>query len=103
MPHRHSPSILVREPCSFTRTKPAASDLSRIIKFLGYSPFPEPVSVTDQLLDYRRRHGLGQRALARLLGVDSSTVTRWEAGKRVIQRRSREPVKRLLAMDVDKL
>lgn len=33
------------------------------------------------LKDYRRRHGLTQMALADILNVDSTTVSRWERGR----------------------
>jgi transcriptional regulator with XRE-family HTH domain len=38
-------------------------------------------ALAGQLADYRRRHGLSQRALARELGLPHSTVTRLELGE----------------------
>jgi ribosome-binding protein aMBF1 (putative translation factor) len=40
-------------------------------------------SVGERLLAYRRERGLCQAALARLLGVDPGTLSRWERGLRV--------------------
>lgn len=38
----------------------------------------------DELLAWRKRRGLTQRQLARALGVDVMTVSRWERGVRSI-------------------
>lgn len=39
----------------------------------------------DELRDARRQLGLGQRDLARRLGVPHTTLWRWETGKHPIQ------------------
>jgi len=52
-----------------------------IIRFLGYDPNPEPSSVSEKLKAIRRGLGWSQRKLAGVLGVDPTTVGRWEQGK----------------------
>lgn len=65
------------------RTKPALRFLPAIVRFLGYTPWTADGSIGERLLAYRRERGLSQSALARLLGVDSGTLSRWERGFRL--------------------
>jgi len=37
--------------------------------------------IKDKTKPYRKEHGLSQRKLARLLGVDQATIRDWENGK----------------------
>ena len=53
----------------------------RIIKFIGYDPFPEPVTTGEALLAHRRRQGLSRKRLAAIIGIDEGTVLRLERGK----------------------
>ena len=64
------------------RRSPAMKHWPGIIDFLGYDPNPEPRTLGEQLLAYRRRHRLSRVALARHLCVDGTTLWRWEAGRR---------------------
>jgi transcriptional regulator with XRE-family HTH domain len=65
------------------RTKPALHFLPGILRYLGYAPWAAGASVGDRLLAYRRDRGLAQAAFARLLGIDPSTLSRWERDLRV--------------------
>jgi transcriptional regulator with XRE-family HTH domain len=65
------------------RTKPALRFLPGIIRFLGYVPWAADGSIGDRLLAFRWERGLSQSALARLLGVDPCTLSRWERGQQV--------------------
>ncbi len=74
------------DPCSVTnwelnRTKPALRFLPGILRFLGYPPWTGDGSTGERLFAYRRERGLSQTALARLLGVDPGTLSRWERGR----------------------
>lgn len=51
----------------------------------------------QQILGMRRELGLTRRRLAQVLGVDRSSVSRWETGARVIS----APTEKLLAHLVD--
>jgi len=63
------------------RTKPTHRHMPRVIEFLGYDPFPEPVNLGQRLRGYRRVHGLTQRQLAKRLGIDPSTLADWETAR----------------------
>lgn len=56
--------------------------LSMIIRFLGYDPLPQPTSLVEQLLHFRRSRSMSQNALAKLIGVNPATLARWERGER---------------------
>jgi transcriptional regulator with XRE-family HTH domain len=76
-----------------TTHEPEVRFFPAIVRFLGYDPSPA-VSSEDlglRLKAARRARGLSQESLARLLGVDESTVQEWEAGKR--RRRARRVVR----------
>ena len=60
---------------------PAVHLIPRIVDFLGYVPFEEPKTLPEKIKAYRITRGLSQVGLAGLLGVDPSTVWRWEAGR----------------------
>jgi len=62
-------------------TTPPPRYVPSIIRFLGYRPFPEPNSPSDKILLARRLLGLTQKAMARRLGVDPTTLARWEREK----------------------
>ncbi len=62
------------------RFGPALWQWPAIVRFLGYLPFSTDGDLPDKLKAYRRVHGLSQVRLARLIGVDPSTVWHWEQG-----------------------
>ena len=64
-------------------TRPTIRDWPQVITFLGYDAVPIDYTVAGRLLAFRRRRGLTQRELARGLGVDPTTLSRWELGLRV--------------------
>jgi transcriptional regulator with XRE-family HTH domain len=49
-----------------------------ILRFLGYDPAPQPHSTAELLLAVRRLRGWSQRRMARFLGVDPTSIRRWE-------------------------
>ena len=60
------------------KTNPAIESIPGIIGFLGYGPFPEPGSLSDQLIAVRRANGWTIKQAAAQLGVDEGTWARWE-------------------------
>ena len=64
------------------RTAPPLRFVPAIVRFLGYVP-PEPTAVTlgQRRRAYRRLREITQTEMARRLGVDPSTLSRWERGK----------------------
>ena len=61
--------------------QPQIRYLPRILKFLGYDPFPVTLSLADKLLAARRTLGLTQKAFAERLGVDPTTLRKWKQGR----------------------
>ena len=62
------------------RTAPQVHHIPKIINFLGYNPLPAVRSLSEKLMAARRTLGLSQRAMAKRLGVDPTTLARWEKG-----------------------
>jgi DNA-binding XRE family transcriptional regulator len=64
------------------RCCPAMKHWPGIIAFLGRDPNPEPTTLGERLLTYRRHHGLSRITLATALAVDEGTLWRWEIDQR---------------------
>jgi transcriptional regulator with XRE-family HTH domain len=62
---------------------PAVKYIPAIIAFLGYNPLPQPAGLTERLVWFRQSKGWTQKAFAKVLGVDQSTLAGWEQGRRV--------------------
>jgi transcriptional regulator with XRE-family HTH domain len=64
------------------RSSPSLSYLPKIIKILGYNPYKEePRTLGEKLLAYRKVRGITQKELAQKLGIDPTTLARWERGE----------------------
>ena len=64
------------------RSKPDLEYVPAIIRFLGYNPMPPSVGWADKLTQGRTSMGLTQKQAAGRIGVDQSTLARWERGER---------------------
>ena len=62
------------------RSSPEIRFWPGIFRFLGYDPTSEPQSSAELLLAARRLRGWSQKRLAQFLGVDPTSVSRWELG-----------------------
>ena len=62
-------------------SQPAIQYMPGIIDFLGYNPLPAKTLV-ERLVRGRTALGLTRGKFARHLGVDQSTLARWERGER---------------------
>ncbi len=79
------------------RASPSLPFIPKIIKFLGYVPYDTPAKTFgEKILTYRKLLGLSQEKLARLLGIDPSTLGRWERGERRPLKRRLEKLKEKL-------
>lgn len=58
--------------------EPSVEAFPGIIDFLGYEPWPFPVTLGDALVAERRRRGLAVAHAAKLAGIDPGTWGRWE-------------------------
>ena len=57
--------------------------IPRVNEFLGYVPFLAAGSgLGERIIQFRRTHGIRQDELASQLGVDPSTLARWERSER---------------------
>lgn len=64
------------------RFSPQIHQLPKVIEFLGYMPFELPKeTMGDKIKSYRKEYGLTQRKLAKILGVDQTTIRDWERNK----------------------
>jgi DNA-binding transcriptional regulator YiaG len=61
---------------------PEVRYMPAIIRFLGYNPLPEANGWGDRLVRHRTTLGLSQKKAALDLGVDVSTLARWNGGIR---------------------
>jgi len=79
------------------RVKPSLAQIPKIIEFLGRDPFQaEAENLADNIKDYRRLHGLSQKKLAVLLGIDQKTLAGWERGENQPFKKKLEKVLRIL-------
>ncbi len=60
---------------------PAVRFMPAIIRFLGCNPLPEAKALAEQLVRHRTTLGLSQNEAAKRVGVDPSTLARWERGE----------------------
>ena len=68
-----------------------------IIEFLGYNPLPPATSLAERLIRHRTSLGISQKENAAQLGVDPTTLARWESGEREPAGQFAVRVKRMLA------
>jgi transcriptional regulator with XRE-family HTH domain len=78
--------IGVCEPSVFNweanTSQPDFRYMPAIIDFLGYDPLPPANTLAGQLVRQRTSLGLSQKESAERLGVDPTTLARWERGER---------------------
>src|SRR5207245_6133546 len=81
------------------RTAPRTIDGGRLIAFLGYYPFPTPITIGERLVRARRERGWSAEQAASYLGVHRTTWQGWERGELILFRRPRAGVAGLLGLD----
>ncbi len=69
--------------------------LKPIVEFLGYDPLPPAETMAERLVRYRWLRGWTQKEMAKRLGVDPTTLARWERGEREPAENYRERVRRV--------
>jgi DNA-binding XRE family transcriptional regulator len=63
--------------------KPHITFCPKIIQFLGYNPFLiDTETLGGRIKKYRIEHGLSQRALAEISGLDESCLCLWEKNEK---------------------
>lgn len=76
--------------------RPYVHQYPAIIRYLGYEPWAEPLTLGSSLLAQRRRQGLSLKRAAEIIGVDEGTFGRWESGEWEPQPRSLAMIGRFL-------
>jgi transcriptional regulator with XRE-family HTH domain len=61
---------------------PRVNHLASVVEFLGFNPFPNGDTMAHRLVNHRKSLGMTQKDFARQIGVDPSTLARWERGER---------------------
>lgn len=69
------------------KSKPPIEAIPAIVRFLGYTPFPEPKNLPERLLAKRRVMGWSIKEASRQFGVDEGTWGAWESGTTIPKRR----------------
>ncbi len=62
---------------------PQIKHMAGVVRFLGFNPLPDGDTMAQRLANFRRARGLTQKAFAGQLGVDQSTLAKWERGERL--------------------
>ena len=78
-------------------TNPDLRALPRLIAWLGYDPRPAGDTLGQQVRWLRQARGLTREAFAATLGVDPTSVARWESGQSKPIRRYRRLLEDLIA------
>ncbi len=65
-----------------SRTVPALRLMPSLGRFIGYAPYTPAHSLPEKLKARRQSIGLSRKRLAKLLGVDESSLANWETGRR---------------------
>ncbi len=78
------------------RTAPDLRHLPALLTFLGSDPRPEGRTFGERLHRARTAQGMSHRELAQRLGVDESTVWKWEDGRHAPSGRLRRVLRELL-------
>jgi transcriptional regulator with XRE-family HTH domain len=80
-------------------SEPLIQNYPAILRFLGYDPYPPPLTtLPERMLAKRRAMGWGQKEAARAYGVNERTWMKWERGQGLPSDRfgHREPLERFL-------
>ncbi|MBK1818245.1 helix-turn-helix transcriptional regulator [Luteolibacter yonseiensis] len=70
--------------------------MQEVIAFVGYDPYPEPSSLAEELVSFRRLRGLRVRDAASLADVDPATWSSWERNEHQITPRYLDRIRTLL-------
>jgi transcriptional regulator with XRE-family HTH domain len=82
-----------------SRTKPGVEYMPAIIRFLGYNTLPPGDSWSERLIQGRTALGLSQKESAKRIGIDQSTLARWERDERQPEGNFAARAQRFLTME----
>lgn len=78
-------------------TEPEICYVPAIIEFIGYCPYTPTADLIARLRAIRWAFGLTQEKLAKLMGVDESSLYSWEREEHRPTKKSREVIARFLS------
>ena len=61
---------------------PRVNHMAGVVDFLGFNPIQNGDTMAHRLVNHRKARGFTQKEFARQIGVDPSTLARWERGER---------------------
>jgi transcriptional regulator with XRE-family HTH domain len=76
---------------------PSVQFLAKIIQFIGYCPYEVTLPIANKLVIWRNFNGLSQKQMAILIGIDASTLGKWEQGTRIVKPNILERIKQILS------
>lgn len=77
--------------------------IPKIVRFLGYTPFSTSgkPALSEEIKAYRLVRGLSLKKLSKALGVDPTTLARWENGRSAPSQRLKKRLVELLGSCAD--
>jgi transcriptional regulator with XRE-family HTH domain len=78
---------------------PRINHMPNVLKFLGFNPLQKCDTLAQRIVSHRTALGVTQKDFARQLGVDPSTLARWERGERKPYGKQLVAIEVLLAVD----
>jgi transcriptional regulator with XRE-family HTH domain len=81
------------------RTIPELRFFPGIVRFLGYAPRAEPLTLADRIHAARMIRGLSQRKVADMLNLDPGTIAKYERGLREPQGKQLDKILRFVQPD----
>lgn len=63
-------------------TRPQVARMAQIVAFLGFNPIDAGTTLGEHLVNFRKGRGMTQEAFAAQIGVNQSTLAKWERGER---------------------
>ena len=78
-------------------SQPFLQALSEIINFIGFCPYDSSLPIFQKLIIWRSFNGISQKEMAELIGVDPSTLARWEQNKRIPSFKQQQRISAALA------
>jgi DNA-binding XRE family transcriptional regulator len=61
-----------------SKAEPGIQYYPTILAFLGYDPFPEPGTLGEKIIAWRRQNGVTRKDLARQLNIDEAALAKRE-------------------------
>lgn len=81
---------------------PTVRNIAKIVRFLGYTPWPPPATLGEKLRQARWILGLTEQEFARAIGADEWSLWRWSKGVRRPRKATLQRLERCLRTLLDR-